>query len=108
MWSVTRPHSQIHSKTYKVAILQQHELSSTHILVGVLEVRRDAFAIHGALSIDQLEVPQIAAWRPTSGEHLAVASANFSMGLVRPGIVYVYDPNQGSDGGNEVNLVAMK
>lgn len=30
------------------------------------------------------------------------------MGLVRPGIVYVYDPNQDSDGGNEVNLVAMK
>lgn len=61
MQLAARPHGQTNSKTYKVAILQQHELPSTHVLVGVLEVRRNAFAIHGALIIDQLEVSQKAA-----------------------------------------------
>jgi putative component of membrane protein insertase Oxa1/YidC/SpoIIIJ protein YidD len=36
-------------KSYKIAVLERHELLSTHILVGVLVVCCNAFAIDGAL-----------------------------------------------------------
>lgn len=73
--------------TYEIAILQQHEFLCAHIFMRVLVIGGNALAIHSALMVGQLRLgPRLSVAR-TSGEHLAVASANFSIGLVRPGIL---------------------
>lgn len=75
-------------RSYDVAVLQREKLSGTHILLNVLIVGRHTLAIDSALDAGQCvvvnNVPSIVS---TSGEHLAAASANFSIGLVLPGIV---------------------
>lgn len=84
-WSVALQRIERHA-TYKVAVFQRHELFGAHVLVGILVVGRDAFAIYCALQFGQRLGNVRGYGRRTSGEHLAVASANFSIGLVRPGI----------------------
>lgn len=49
--SITRSCQQP-NHTYKIAILQHHELFSAHVLVSVLVVCRNAFAVYSALCID--------------------------------------------------------
>lgn len=47
-WSVAIQEVERHA-TYKVAVFQHHEFFGAHVLVGILVVGRDAFAIYSAL-----------------------------------------------------------
>ena len=78
------------AKAYKVAVLQRHELLGTHALGDILVVGGNAFAIHSSLDHVSLELSfAIYGSSCTSGEHLATLPANFSMGLVRPGMMMI-------------------
>lgn len=75
-------------RSYDVAVFQREKLSGTHILLDVLIVGRHTLAIDSALEAGQcVVVNKVPSIMSTSGEHLAAASANFSIGLVLPGIV---------------------
>lgn len=75
-------------RSYDVAVFQREKLSGTHILLDVLIVGRHTLAIDSALDAGQcVVVNKVPSIMSTSGEHLAAASANFSIGLVLPGIV---------------------
>ena len=77
-------------QSYQITVFQYHELFCAHVFRYILVVGCDAFAVYSALwqnSVPHLSV--ILKSTLTSAVHLAVAVANFSMGLVRPGIVVV-------------------
>ena len=74
--------------SYGVAILELHEFSKTSVLVYAIVICSNAFPVNRSLL--QFSEGHDAAGSNeslTSAEHFATASANFSIGLVLPGIV---------------------
>lgn len=75
--------------TNQVTVLQQHKLLLAHILIDGLIVGDYALAIGCCLSRDSVLSARRCLFNRglTSGPHFAAASANFSIGRVRPASV---------------------
>ena len=75
---------------YQVTLLQSHELVQTLVFVHCIEVRNDAFPIHGCLAehtavsvcSSPVRMSMYDMIFPTSAVHLPTATANFSIGRV--------------------------
>jgi hypothetical protein len=76
---------------YPVTVLELHELCYTLVLVHPIVVGGDAFPVNRGLEFVSTVITVDALWflSVTSTEHFATASANFSIGLVLPGMVVV-------------------
>jgi len=73
-------------RAYQVAVLQHHELPRAHVLADVLIIGCDALAVDCSLLLSSVLARQAHFVHRTSVVHFAAAPANFSIGLVRPGM----------------------